>query len=76
VVETYDLLRLPKVGDKVLVKGTVTISVQHCLLVRKGVKLEQIARILSHEQVCQTLSVHDDASEVARAGRRWVSAAY
>ena len=62
MVETYDLLRLPEVGDRVFVKGTVTISVQHCLLVRNGVKLEQIGRILSHEQVCQNHSIHDDAS--------------
>jgi prephenate dehydratase len=75
VVEAYDLLRLPEVGDKVLVKGTVTISIQHCLLVRQGVKLEQIGRILSHEQVCQKPSDPNRAIEVAMACRHWVNAA-
>ena len=30
------------------------MSIQHCLVVRPGVKQEQITRIQSHQQVCIT----------------------
>lgn len=50
VTETYDLLRLPEMGKVKFVQGEVTLGVRHCLVVRNGVKLEQIQRILSHEQ--------------------------
>ena len=51
VTETYDTLRLPEVGQTKFVKGEVTIAVRHCLIVRRGVKREDITRILSHDQV-------------------------
>ncbi|CAA7266536.1 unnamed protein product [Cyclocybe aegerita] len=47
VVETYDLLRA---ADPTFIRGEITLKVVHCLLVRKGVKLHQIKRIMSHEQ--------------------------
>ncbi|KAL0951063.1 hypothetical protein HGRIS_007802 [Hohenbuehelia grisea] len=50
VVETYNRLRHADIGSTKLVCGEVTVSVQHCLLVRKGVELHQIKKILSHEQ--------------------------
>ncbi|EJT97764.1 PDT-domain-containing protein [Dacryopinax primogenitus] len=50
VIDTIDLLRRQSVGTAIHIKGEKTIGVQHCLLVRKGVKLEQVKMVLSHEQ--------------------------
>jgi len=50
VIETDDLLRLPTTGKDIFVVGETTLSIQHCLLVRKGVQFQQIENILSHEQ--------------------------
>ena len=49
VIETYDLLKVP---DAAFIRGEITLKVEHCLLVRKGVQYSNIKRILSHEQVC------------------------
>ncbi len=51
VVDTYDLLRSPKAGVDVFIRGEITLAVQHCLVTRKGLDRENIKRILSHEQV-------------------------
>ena len=51
VTETYDALRGPLMGRDILVRGEVTLAVQHCLLARQGVNFEDIERIVSHEQV-------------------------
>ncbi|KAF8974017.1 Prephenate dehydratase-domain-containing protein [Flammula alnicola] len=47
VVETYDLLRAT---NSTFVRGEIILKVEHCLLVRRGVKLHQIQKIMSHEQ--------------------------
>lgn len=54
VTETYDLLRLPEVGQQKFVRGETTHAVRHSLLVRRGVKLENVQRVMSHEQVGYT----------------------
>ena len=58
VIESYDILRVPDFGRKAFVRGEVTIRIQHCLITRKGVALQDVKRILSHEQVCANI-VHD-----------------
>ncbi|TFK30535.1 PDT-domain-containing protein [Coprinopsis marcescibilis] len=47
VVETYDLLRDLDGG---FIVGEVTLRIDHCLLVKPGVRLENIQTVLSHEQ--------------------------
>jgi prephenate dehydratase len=47
VTETYDLLR----STFCFVCGEVTLMIEHGLLVKRGVKLHEIQRVFSHEQV-------------------------
>jgi prephenate dehydratase len=51
VAETYDALCQ---ASPCIVRGEVTIDIQHCLVVREGVEEDQIECILSHEQVGTT----------------------
>lgn len=50
VTETYDLLRSSELGESKWIRGAVTLSVQHCLIVRRGKTMRDIKRVLSHEQ--------------------------
>ncbi|KAH7931094.1 PDT-domain-containing protein [Leucogyrophana mollusca] len=50
VVETCNLLRSSLAGRDIVIRGDVTLKVNHCLVVRSGVKLENIEHVLSHEQ--------------------------
>ena len=50
VIEAYDVLRMPSVGREIFVRGEISLPVQHCLMARRGVKFEDVERIVSHEQ--------------------------
>ncbi|KAF8560445.1 PDT-domain-containing protein [Imleria badia] len=50
VVETYNILRIPVVGQETFVRGATVFAVKHSLVTRRGVKLEDIKKVLSHEQ--------------------------
>ncbi|KAF8844011.1 PDT-domain-containing protein [Paxillus ammoniavirescens] len=62
VVETYNLLRDPAIGRDCIVRGYTVLGIQHSLVVRRGVKMEDVENVLSHEQAlgqCRTwLAVH------------------
>lgn len=51
VTETYNLLRSSDVGRSKWIRGAVVLSVQHCLVVRRGKTIRDIKKVLSHEQV-------------------------
>lgn len=57
VIETYDSFRSERAGIEAFVRGEITLAVQHCLLGRKGLKTEDVRRIISHDQVCTHSSV-------------------
>ncbi|KZT72768.1 PDT-domain-containing protein [Daedalea quercina L-15889] len=50
VTETYDLLRQPAAGTDRFVRGELVLPIRHSLVVRRGVRLEDVERVLSHEQ--------------------------
>lgn len=57
VVETYDCLRLPELGESKFIRGEKAIGIQHCLVICKGVELGDVKKIISHEQVINQLSI-------------------
>ncbi len=56
VIESYDLFRLPGAGKDVFIRDEVVLKVQHCLIVRAGVRLQDITRVISHEQASTVFS--------------------
>ncbi|KAG8763930.1 hypothetical protein FRC11_008878 [Ceratobasidium sp. 423] len=51
VIETLDLLRADRPLERVVsITGEFTIGIEHCLIVCRGVRIEDITRVLSHEQ--------------------------
>lgn len=54
VIETYDLLRGEEAGTSKFIREVITVEIKHCLVVRRDVKLEDVHRIVSHEQVCRS----------------------
>lgn len=50
VVETYNSLRTSSIGHDNFIRGYTALAVTHCLIVRHGVKLEDIEHVLSHVQ--------------------------
>lgn len=77
VTETYDLLRLPALGNEKFVRGELAHAVRHSLLVRTGVKLEDVRRVMSHEQALGQCSkfLADSLPEAARVKMPSTSAA-
>lgn len=50
VAETYDALRY----RDCFVTGEIVLEIQHCLVARRGVQMESVDCIMSHEQVSET----------------------
>ena len=61
VIETCNTLRGFHPG---FVRGEVLLKIDHCLLVRKGVKLDEIRKVVSHEQVrCILYLLNDEQTD-------------
>ena len=73
VTETYDLLRSSELGESKWIRGAVTLSVQHCLVVRRGKTMRDIKRVLSHEQVRKFNVIEVVRLNLTPLGRRVVS---
>lgn len=50
VVDTYNLLRLQDVGSRVRIAGETTLRIEHCLIGPKGMRIEDVREVVSHEQ--------------------------
>ncbi|KAG1755182.1 Prephenate dehydratase-domain-containing protein [Suillus paluster] len=50
VIETYNLLRCRIIGRDSFVRGETNMPIEHSLVVRQNVKMEDIEHVLSHEQ--------------------------
>ncbi|KAG0708962.1 Prephenate dehydratase-domain-containing protein [Suillus ampliporus] len=50
VIESYNLLRCKIVGQDSFVRGETTLPIEHSLVVRQNVKMEDIEHVFSHEQ--------------------------
>jgi prephenate dehydratase len=51
VIETYNLLRCRAIGQDRFVRGETNMPINHSLVVRQNVKIEDIEHVFSHEQV-------------------------
>ena len=58
VTETYDLFRDEELGKSKWIRGALTLSVQHSLVVHAGRTLQDIKEVLSHEQVRSATLLH------------------
>jgi prephenate dehydratase len=57
VIETLDLLKVDRPLERaVSITSEFTIGIEHCLIVCRGVQMEDITRVLSHEQVSREIS--------------------
>lgn len=74
VVETYNILRIPAVGQETFVRGVTVFGVKHSLVTRRGVKLENIEKVLSHEQVRSCDEIIGIRDSISRWFRHWDSA--
>lgn len=65
VIETYDLLRDEKIGEQIFIREELTMAIKHSLIVRKGTKLKEIRRVLSHEQVGSVITIVPSLNKIA-----------
>ena len=67
VIETYDLLRNSEAGVERFICGEAILQVQHCLIAKKGTRLEDVKHIFSHEQVYQATRMESLAERFSQA---------
>ena len=76
VNESYDLLRDEDVATSHFIREEFVFEIKHCLLARRGVKIENVTRVISHEQVGTFASTsRSDCADTVRHNRRWDSVA-
>lgn len=51
VIEALDLLRDPRVGRSMYVRGQISFTINHSLVVQRGKAIGDITSVHSHEQV-------------------------
>ena len=72
VTDTYNTLRDPRLGKTAFVRGEHVLAIRHCLITLPGVRMQDVTRVSSHEQV-RSLTFMSSALGSAETYSSWYS---